>query len=92
MLTYNVSTMKIVRMLLTTSVLVSLFLYLLFIYSYTLFISKLNILHSMGLYFVLPTTNLYFFKTSVDLFGVVVLFLAYVSGILSFLAMDTRIF
>ena len=92
MLTYNVSTMKIVRMLLTISVLVSLFLYLLFIYSYTLFISKLNILHSMGLYFVLPTTNLYFFKTSVDLFGVVVLFLAYVSGILSFLAMDTRIF
>lgn len=89
---YNVSSIRFIRFLLTTSVITSFYLYLLFIYTYILVISKVNLSHTLGIYYIFPSFDLFFFNSSIDIFGIVILFLAYISGILSFMALDTRIF
>ena len=40
----------------------------------------------------MPSTGIFYFNESIDTFGIIIIFLAYISGILSFLALDTRIF
>ena len=79
----------------TTSLLCSYIFFLLFLYNYILYFSKINTYLTLGVYSVVPKFNLNLvgdlnFEFSFDFFGLVLLFLAYFVGILSLLVLDTR--
>jgi formate hydrogenlyase subunit 3/multisubunit Na+/H+ antiporter MnhD subunit len=88
----HISSLKFLKLLLLTTLLISFFFFLIYSYIYLLYLSHLNYLFLNGLYFYAPQYNLYFFDLSVDIFGIVILFLAYFIGILSLLALDTRLY
>jgi formate hydrogenlyase subunit 3/multisubunit Na+/H+ antiporter MnhD subunit len=44
------------------------------------------------MYFYVPNFDIYFFNISIDIFGLIILFLAYFIGVISLLALDTRLY
>ena len=42
--------------------------------------------------FFIPKINFFLYDISIDFFGVALLFLAYVVGVIAFLALDTRFY
>jgi hypothetical protein len=86
------SYLKFIKLLLFISLLVSFFFFLMYSYSYFLYISQLNYIFLFNQYFYTPVYNIYYFNISVDIFGIVILFLAYFIGVISLLALDTRLY
>lgn len=98
----NLSSLLLIRKLLTISMLFSFFLHLMTIISYITFVNYHYNFCLINNEFFLPEINLniniiifsypvtIFF--SIDMFGLILLFLAYVVGFFSLLALDTRLY
>ena len=54
--------------------------------------AKINYSHVLNTTKLMPKIGFLYFNESIDTFGVIIIFLAYISGILSYMALDTRIF
>lgn len=83
------------KLILLSAISVSCVLYMCFIYYYYVYYMYNNNYVLFSEYSVLPKIQqktLFFFEFSVDLFGIAILFLAFFVGILSLLALDSRIF
>lgn len=68
------------------------FFFLIYSYTYFLYLSILNNKILDSEFICIPNYTLYYFDISVDVFGLVILFLAYFIGIISLLALDTRLY
>ena len=90
--TKNISSMEQLRSFSTWGVVASFFSFLIFAFNYFLYASKMNYSHILNVNKFMPKTGILYFNESIDTFGIIIIFLAYISGILSFLALDTRIF
>ena len=86
------SCLKFLKLFLLTSLLVSFFFFLIYVYVYILYLSNLNYKFINNNYLYIPTYDIFFFDISTDVFGLVILFLAYFIGVLSLLALDTRLY
>jgi NADH:ubiquinone oxidoreductase subunit 4 (subunit M) len=86
------SSLKFIKLFLLITLLISFFFFLLYSYIYFMYISQLNYTYFLNNQFYVPTYDLYFFNISIDIFGIVILFLAYFIGIISLLALDTRLY
>ena len=86
------SSLKFLKIFLLLSLLTSFFFFLIYMYVYILYISNLNYKFIDNSYLYVPSYNMYFFDISTDVFGLVILFLAYFIGVLSLLALDTRLY
>lgn len=87
---------NILKLLLLLVLGVSFVFFILFFYFYYTFYTQLNNYHIFNTYSISPKIYLYLlpitFEFSVDLFGIILLFLSYFVGILSLMALDNRIF
>jgi len=88
----NVSVMKQLRELSTWGAISSFFTFLIFTNSYFNYAAKINYSHVLNTTKLMPKIGFLYFNESIDTFGVIIIFLAYISGILSYMALDTRIF
>ena len=73
----------------------SFIVYTLFVYNYYVYYNNNSCYMVFSNYNIVPKVFqkfFFFFELSIDLFGIVILFLSYFVGILSLLALDTRIF
>ncbi len=86
------SCLKFLKLFLLISLLVSFFFFLIYVYVYILYLSNLNYKFINNTYLYIPTYDMFFFDISTDVFGLVILFLAYFIGVLSLLALDTRLY
>ncbi len=80
-----------VQFMLLTSLLISFFLNLISFFTYCFFLKKYLCSMYLNSFFFIPTLNFmnYF---SFDFFGFILLFLAYIVGIISFLTLDSRFY
>jgi len=83
---------KFLKLVLLLSLLVSFFFFLIYSYMYFIYISQLNYILLHNMYFYVPNFDIYFFNISIDIFGLIILFLAYFIGVISLLALDTRLY
>lgn len=86
---------SLIKLTLLSTLSVSFVLYIYFIYCYYLYYTYNGNYVIFSAYNISPKIfqNFFFFlEFSVDIFGVVILFLAYLVGTLSLLALDNRIF
>ena len=86
------SCLKFIKLYIVVSLLISFFFFLMYSYTYLLYLSNLNFRLLDDSYLCVPVYNFYFFDASVDIFGLVILFLAYFIGIISLMALDTRLY
>lgn len=86
------SCLKFLKLFLISALLISFFFFIIYVYTYILYLSNLNYKFINGVYMYVPLYNFYFFDISTDVFGIVILFLAYFIGVLSLLALDTRLY
>jgi hypothetical protein len=86
------SSEKFLKIFTLTSLSISFFFFFIYSYLYFFYISYLNDVLLCSNYFYAPSYNIYFFNISVDIFGLVILFLAYFIGFISLLALDTRLY
>ena len=86
------SCLKFLKIFLAISLLISFFFFIIDMYVYIIYLSNLNYKFLNNNYLFVPSYNMYFFDISTDVFGLVILFLAYFIGILSLLALDTRLY
>ena len=86
------SCLNLLKLLLVVSLIYSFFIYMVYAYLYIVYLSNLNYKFINGSYLYIPTYEMYFFELSTDIFGLVILFLAYFIGVLSLLALDTRLY
>jgi NADH:ubiquinone oxidoreductase subunit 5 (subunit L)/multisubunit Na+/H+ antiporter MnhA subunit len=86
------SCLKFLKLFLVLTLLISFFFFLVYMYTYILYLSNLNYKFVNNTYLFVPSYNMYFFDISTDVFGLVILFLAYFIGVLSLLALDTRLY
>ena len=103
----NESIYKNLRLFLSASLLVSLFLHLLCFWLYCnsiyvslstsfsnaslLFLPTYNVIYTLKLAWFFPI-NVFYIKFSMDFFGFILLFLAYIVGFISLLVVDTRLY
>lgn len=87
---------NIIKLILVLSLGLSFVCFIFFLYYYNSYYNYITNYSIFNTYKIIPSTyfNLYFFlfEFSLDLFGVILLFLGYFVGILSLLALDNRIF
>jgi len=88
----STTSMKKIRELSTYGVVASFFSFLLFAVAYFIYANQIHYKFVLNNHSLMPKIGILFFNESIDTFGVIIIFLAYISGILSFLALDTRIF
>lgn len=84
-----------IKLLLLLALSLSFILYIFFIYSYYVYYAYNNCYAIFSRYSIVPKVPqkiFFFFEFSIDLFGIIILFLAYFVGILSLLALDNRVF
>jgi hypothetical protein len=85
-----------IKSVLLISLGVSYILFVYFVYSYYLYYTQVTNYLLFNTYCLIPNLHLgrlvFYSEPSIDLFGVIILFLAYFVGILSLLALDNRIF
>ena len=86
------SSFTIIKLILVVSNTLSLILYLIFVYFYINYIIYINNNFIFDKVVITPVNNFYFYDFSIDFFGLVLLFLAYIVGILSLMALDTRLY
>ena len=86
------SFLKILKIFLLIFLLISFFFFLIYSYVYFIYLSQLYDSTIYNIYYYVPVYNMYFFNISVDTFGIVILFLAYFIGVISLLALDTRLY
>ena len=91
-ITKNLSSIEQLRSFSLFSVITSFFSFLIFAFTYFVYAAKINYSHVFNVSKFMPRTGILYFNESLDTFGIIIIFLAYISGILSFLALDTRIF
>ena len=91
-ITIKPSSLEKIREISLFSISSSFFLFLIFSFNYFFYISKVNYNYVLNNNKFMPSTGIFYFNESIDTFGIIIIFLAYISGILSFLALDTRIF
>ena len=88
---------NIIKYLLLLSILISFFLFCLILFFYLKYVNLNinNILYNnfLNFIFIKIPLNIYIFKkTNIEFFGLIFIFIAYIVGFISFLALDTRIF
>lgn len=92
----NDTTYNFIKILLILSLGLSFTCFIFFLYYYNSYYNFINNYYLFNSYGLIPQIyyNLYFsfFEFSIDLFGIILLFLGYFVGILSLLALDNRIF
>ena len=82
-----------IKKVLSISLCISFFIYVLYLYQYISIYNNTTAHYVFNKYKIVPAkTNIMDLNITLDLFGLILLFLAYFVGFLSFLALDNRLF
>lgn len=88
----KISSLLFIKFVALSSYLVSMLMFLLYMYLFNFTILELNNYYYSNMYSIKPFYNFLNIDISIDFFGLVLLFLAYISGLLSFLALDNKLY